>query len=134
MTMPPHLFRGALAEALLKRSGRIDHPAPAPSTAEDFGTFEERLKAAPKGVDEEDQAMTVGRWLAHCIAREHPEVTRTILLTRMSSRREGQALTGTRSAFSACLRERQVLQVHRLSLRAVLAEAYYHRTLEAPTD
>ncbi|HEV2080383.1 MAG TPA: hypothetical protein VGR19_10880 [Allosphingosinicella sp.] len=130
--MKAYIFRGALAEGLLKRDRVLDEPVVTAAEPEEFSTFAQRLTAADTdGLDDEDKALLVGRWVAHCLAQEHPEATRSILATRPLSREEERALRGSDPTLSACLLHGQVLKVDRLSFRALLAEAYYHRTAAA---
>jgi hypothetical protein len=123
------LFRGAAAERFLRLQDPPVTVLPSPAQLEDYAAFSSRLAAVDSdGLDDDDRANIVGRWLARCIAHERPDVIRAVLATRSMSEEEQEALNAAELVFSACLMEGQTLNVHQLTIRGLLAEALYHRT------
>jgi hypothetical protein len=128
MRLKYSLFRGAVAEAFLDRQPDSMALIQAQPSVEEFDAFSARLAAVDQdGLDEDDRALIVGRWVSYCMANEHPELIKALLGTRPSSGGEQQALTASQGAISACLLEGQALRVDRLTIRALFAEALYHR-------
>jgi len=128
MSLTSALFRGALAEALLAQpdlAGLAVAPAPAPENFDAFAAL--AISADVDGLDEEDRALLVGRWMATCIAHQQPEIIRRLLATSGMAAEERRLLAASEAAFNNCLDSGQVLRVDQLTLRAVLAEALYLR-------
>jgi len=122
------LFRGSIAEGFLVRAGLDSLPLLPPAPVEEFASYSTRLSAADvDGVDQQDRAIILGGWLAACVAREQPQLVVPVLKAAPLSREEQAALRAAEGAFSTCLPSGQVLRVDRFSIRALLAEALYHR-------
>ena len=128
MRISKTLLRGAIAEALVTRAPFAAAPLPEAARVEDFGAYSARMTAADMDeVTAEDGANLVGRWLAECVAAEHPELIRTVLASGYGSDAERRALRAAQPAFSSCLLEGQARTVDRLTMRGLLAEALYRR-------
>ena len=127
MRLSEILFRGAIAEVFLRETVLTGLTAD-PQPPGDYRAFAARLEAADvNGVDDEDRAAIVGRWLGQCVASERPDLIRDVLEVSPGSRDEQQALRAAETALSGCLLQGQVLNVHQLTMRALLAEALYAR-------
>jgi hypothetical protein len=134
MEVKASLFRGALAEALYRRSAPVT-PALAPRPMKlDFESLAARLAAADaSGLDGEDNALLTVRWMAYCAAHENPIGVDAVLRTRIGREDETLAFRELRRTLSGCLFRGHQAVVARVPLRAVLAEALYQYFLH-PDD
>jgi len=136
MRLKPSLFRGAIAEALYNLNAIVGSPPLSPSVPRNtFESLTARLAAADvDGLDVEDRALLVGRWLAYCSVHEDPGAVDGLMATAPGSVKEGEGLRGFAELFSRCLIQGQTLQVDQLTMRALLAEALYARNTSEPAS
>jgi hypothetical protein len=139
MRLTSTLFRGALAEALLKNDPVIVQRTAVLLSSPPSQSFD-RLTAALANsepstcLNDEDRATLVGRWVAYCSVHENPLPIRALLATEAGSAAEAEALRALESTFSHCLLKGQTLTVDRLTMRALLAEALYNRVAAVATE
>lgn len=115
----PKIFRGLLAEGVLKDSHRDKNLEPTPLLAK-----YERPWFAMTGREEAIDEMAV------CIAAIDPQGIRGLFKTLHDSKQEGAALAAMGPSFGKCLESGFQLKANALSLRTALAEALYHRAYD----
>ena len=105
-------MRGALAEALY--NGDRNRPR---ATALPLA---EAVQASPGG-----SPLTVARWVALCAVSRNPALAHEVVRFNPGGIGEGRALRALKPTFVGCLPSGERLDVSRLSMRALIAEALY---------
>ena len=116
LRIPTDLFRGMIAEALVAARFARTTPAPIPLTRVYTSPW-----AAVSGRAPSVEEMGV------CVAATDPVGIRAVLETRPESGDELAALRALSPSMGPCLAANVKLTANRQSIRATLAEAYYHR-------
>jgi hypothetical protein len=117
------LFRGSLFEAIYQIDyGRRGLPNLATAPVISYGRVD-----APDLSAEERSHLALHDF-ADCVVRVRPDEVRTLVLSRVASREEGQALAGLNSALSGCLVVGAEVRFSRAVLRGFLAESLYRLT------
>lgn len=113
---PDDVFRGMLAEAALQKAGRLPtlEPVTAPA-AYQRGWFAATTRNP--AVDE----------MAVCTVEVNPAAVRELLRTPPETTEELAAVQSLSATLGPCLPQGATLKANRQSLRAALAEAFYHR-------
>jgi hypothetical protein len=117
-SMPVDLYRGALAEAVLRKDRMGATLAPnerKPSYAADWFAATTR----PLAVDE----------MALCIAETNPAAIRALIVTPAQSDEEKRAFSGVAPLLGPCLTVGANLNANKQAIRAALAEALYQRAV-----
>jgi hypothetical protein len=140
-------YRGAIAEALIKREGdklnANDFSAVAPLTYEEPWALrtttqdgkpipEERLQRQRDAIEVKTLANRVAR-LGECVVRQTPAQSRAILAVPIDTESELQALKAVTPAIQQCIPKGQTVSFDRMSLRGAIAIAYYRLANAAQT-
>lgn len=113
------IYRGLLAEGVLKDSHHDNNLEPAPLQAKyDRAWFP--MTGRDAVIDE----------MAVCIAAINPQGIRSIFKTLHNSKEEGAAFSAMGPSFGKCLESGVQLTANALALRTALAEALYHRAYD----
>jgi len=122
VVFPSDIYRGMLAEALIAHDAQFE-ALPTLERQPGYTRVWFAFTGRPKVVDE----------MATCVAETGPAQVRTLLASTPESPEERMAMQAIGSFLGPCLRAGATLTSNRQSLRAALAEAYYHR-LYAPAE
>lgn len=122
VSFPTDIYRGMLAEALIRNDTAFE-ALPALERQPSYARVWYAFTGRPGAVDE----------MATCVAETAPTEVRAVLAAEPESAGERIAMRGVAPALGPCLRVGATLTSNRQSLRAALAEAYYHR-LYAPAE
>lgn len=125
-------LRGAIAEALLSGNlppGQfVGEPAPPP---EEFAAFAASLYGGDlNGLDNADRALLIARWLAYCVAYEDPAAIKSLLAVRHGAPEEPAAFKRLNEPMGKCMMADQKLEVDKVMVRALVAEALARRALQ----
>jgi hypothetical protein len=123
VSFPPDVFRGKLAEYLLKKQPAKVHMLPRLQPLQQFYVRPWYPATARDPIVDE---------MATCVAEVNPVATFALLGTQPYSSTEGAAMATLSADFGPCLRAGAKLQANRQALRAALAEALYQRTQPWP--
>lgn len=118
---PADVMRGMMAEAVLDKSGKDEALQPVAAQA-----GYERPWFAITGRDHSVDEMAV------CTAEQNPAGIRSLLATKPESADELAAVKSLGATLGPCLPQGATLKANRQSLRAALAEALFHRSVEPP--
>lgn len=116
----PASMRGLIAEAILEKRGNLDVGEPSlPVLAMQEGYDRDwfSMTQRPATVDA----------MAACFADTQPSLIYTLLRTEANSKAEGTAIGNVAAELGPCLIAGAELQANVFTLRAALAEAYFHR-------
>jgi hypothetical protein len=116
-TFPQDIFRGMLAEWMIKKDERGFSALPA---------LPRQLTYSRPWYGVSDRDVSVDE-MATCVAETAPAQVVALLETLPYSDNEGAAFGGLGSSFGACLRAGVRVKGNRQSLRAALADALYQR-------
>lgn len=116
MRIPNDIYRGMIAEAALRQDVKAGSLAPLPLKAE-YAAPWFAATGRNAAVDE----------LGMCVAETNPAGVRALLSTTAETSEEARAMATLSPFLGPCLAANAKLQANRQSLRAVLAEALYHR-------
>lgn len=120
---PADVLRGMMAEAVLEQTGKDELLQPLPAAAE---AAYQRDWFAITGRDRTVDEMAV------CTAEQNPAAIRDLLATKPESPEELAAVKAAGATLGPCLPQGATLKANRQSLRAALAEALFHRSVEPP--
>lgn len=115
------IWRGMLAEAALGKMGH-DIALEALPTSVDYRRDWFAVTGRPAAVDE----------MAVCTADRDPAGVRALMATTPEAPEERVAVQALSPTLGPCLPQGATLKANRLSLRAALAEALYHRAVAPP--
>ena len=119
VSFPPDVFRGMLAEYVLKKDPARVQLLPQLQPLQQIYVRPWYPATARDPIVDE---------MATCVAEVNPVGTFAMLKTEAYSAAEGTAIGALRADFGRCLRAGAKLQANRQALRAALAEALYQRT------
>jgi hypothetical protein len=122
VTFPHDIFRGMLAEWMIKKDERTFAALPALPRQLTYSRPWYALSGRDSSVDE----------MATCVSETAPVETLALLKTLPYSPDEGAAFGGLGPSLGACLRAGIKVSGNRQSLRAALADALYQRVANPP--
>lgn len=118
----PPVWRGMLAEAVIRSKGLLKPNAPLmPALAVVIEYKRDWFALTGRHADVDSMAV--------CVAESNPAIVVSLLRTKPQSTEEKAAVHAVVDALGPCLREGMTLSANGLSIRAALAEAYFHRAL-----
>jgi hypothetical protein len=123
VSFPPDVFRGMLAEYLLKKDAAQVRQLPLLQPLQQIYVRPWYPATARDPIVDE---------MATCVAEVNPAGTFAMLGTKAYSPAEGTAIAALSADFGRCLRAGAKLRANRQALRAALAEALYQRTQSWP--
>ena len=123
VSFPPDVFRGMLAEYLLKKHPASVQVLPQLQPLQQIYVRPWYPATARDPIVDE---------MATCVAEVNPAATFSLFGTQPYSSAEGAAMGALSADFGRCLRAGAKLQANRQALRAALAEALYQRTQPWP--
>lgn len=121
--MPTDIYRGMLAEAVLRKDNLAASLTPSERKASYTASWFS-VTGRPLAVDE----------MGACLAETNPAGVRALVATTVQSSEEARSFSELSAWMGPCLTVGAQLNANRQSLRAALAEALYHRavTITAP--
>jgi hypothetical protein len=116
----PSVFRGMLAEAVLSSKGHLKNNAKLLEILPLAESYNRDWFALTKRATDIDA-------MAICASETNPNAVLQLLRTEHVSPEEKVAIDNVIGTLGPCLRQGMTLNTNRLSIRAALAEAYFHR-------